>query len=245
MAITLSERILDLALSGHEVPQIAVALNISQTETQEALRNLNSTPSPAVAAGAVLPSVAAGMLGNLMQAGNSQRPARTNFDKATILTDGALAATGVGCFVPIPVAVGDVFGTVAIQVGGTAAVTPTHQIAALYKGTGAEPALIGQSKDTTSAAIAASSRAQWALENPVTIKEADAPHGFIYAEIALTAGTIPTAAVYAVAAGLNYQWAANCPLFTALTAGSALAGAAAAKIESAAAKAAAPAVILF
>jgi|HubBroStandDraft_5_1064220.scaffolds.fasta_scaffold01162_12 hypothetical protein len=184
------------------------------------------------------------ILGNLRQLGNEARPARSNVSSMSTFADGALAATGVGCFVPVEAAPGDVFTRVNVPIGATAGGTMTHQFAALYAGTGAEPVLIGQSTDTTSAAIAEKKLAGWNLTTPVTVTEAMAPHGFVYAEIAITATTIPSAATYGTPAGTNYQWGTNAPLFFSFTAGTALAGTAAAKIESAAAKVVAPVVIL-
>lgn len=184
------------------------------------------------------------IIGNLRQSGNEARPARSNVSSMSAFTDGALAATGVGCFVPVEAAPGDVVTRISVPIGATAGATMTHQFAALYAGTGAEPALIEQSTDTTSAAIPEKKLTGWNLAKPVTVTEAMAPHGFIYAEIAITASTVPSAATYGTPAGINYQWGTNAPLMFSFTAGSALAGTAAAKIESPAAKGVAPVVIL-
>lgn len=185
-------------------------------------------------------------LGNLRQIVETTRPARTNRDcPGGVLVDGALAATGVGCFVPVPVQVGDIISKIGVPIGATAGATMTHQFAALYAGTGTEPTLLAQSTDTTSAAIAEKKLASWTLASTVTITAANAPFGYVYAEIAITASTIPTAATVSTPAGVNYPWATNSPLFFAFTAGSALGATAAAKIESAAAKAVAPIVVLY
>ena len=186
--------------------------------------------------------------GNLTQIGNSARPARSNayfMGGVDGLSDGALAATGIGCFVPVPVQVGDVITAISIQVGATAGGTMTHQFAALYSGI-ATPALLAQSTDTTSAAIGASAIATWTLANPVTITAAMAPNGFVYAEVAITASTVPTAAAFSTPTAVGYQIAgvSTSPLFQSATAGSALAGTAAATCASPAAKAVAPLVIL-
>lgn len=185
-------------------------------------------------------------LGNLRQIGETGRPARSNLEilGPGALVDGALAATGIGAFVPVPAQVGDVFTKVSVPIGATAGGTMTHQFAALYVGSGTEPTLIEQSTDTTSAAIAEKVLASWTLTASVPITAAMAPHGFVYAEICITASTVPTAATVSTPSGTNYKWAANSPLFWSFTAGSALAGTAAAKIESAAAKVVAPIVIL-
>lgn len=187
------------------------------------------------------------LLGQLSNVSNGDVPARSNLEYlgAGALTDGALAATGVGCFVPVPVDPGTVVSKVSILTGATAGATMTNQFAALYAGTGTAPALIGQSTDTTSAAIGAKALLGWSLTAAQTITSAQAPNGFIYALIAITASTVPTAAVSATPAGINYQWNGTAsPLFLSGTAGSSLAGTAAATIASGAAKAVAPIVIL-
>lgn len=160
------------------------------------------------------------------------------------ITDGALAATGVGCFVPIPVDVGSVISKVSILAGATAEATGTHMFAAIYSGI-AVPALLAQSADNVgAAAVGASARFDFTLATAQLITSALAPSGFIYAGLAVTAGTVPTAASVATPTGINYQWTTTSPLFLSLTAGSALGATAAATIASPAAKAVAPIVIL-
>lgn len=184
-------------------------------------------------------------LGQLQQLAQNV-PARSNcIDLGlTGLADGALAATGVGAFVPIRVVPGDKFSRISVPIGATAGATMTHQFAALYAGTGAAPALLGQSKDTTNAAIAEKALKSWTLESEVEATLANAPFGFLYALVAITAATVPTAAVAATPVGVNYQWVSGAPLFLSGTAGSGLNGTAAATIAAPAAKAVAPIVIL-
>lgn len=159
-------------------------------------------------------------------------------------TDGALAATGVGCAVAIPVEVGDTFTKISILAGATAEATGTHMFAALYSGI-AVPALLAQSADnTTAAAVAASARFDYTLASPVTVTNATAPGGFIYASIAVTAGTVPTAMVVSAPTAIGYQWYSTGPLFLSATHGSALGATAAATIASPSAKAVAPIVFL-
>lgn len=183
---------------------------------------------------------------------NPEVPARSNAEYLgySTLTDGALAATGIAAFVPIPVDVGTVITNVSVIVGGTGASTPTHQFAAIYSGI-ATPALIGQSTDTTTAAIAASAVTTYALTTAQTITGAQAPNGFIYAGISITGSTIPTAAAIGTPTAVGYQWFTSSttpkgvgPLFLSATAGSSLAGTAAATIASPSAKAVAPILIL-
>jgi hypothetical protein len=186
------------------------------------------------------------LLGGLSNIYQPDIPARSNLEwfGAGTLVDGALAATGVGCFVPVPIDPGTLVTEISLLTGATAAETPTHQFAAIYAGTGEAPALIAQSTDTTSAAIGAKKRAGWKLTEPTIITNKMAEYGFIYVEIAITATVIPTAAVSATPAGINYGWSTNGPLFLSSTAGTALAGTAAATMASPAAKAVAPIVIV-
>lgn len=185
------------------------------------------------------------VLGQQTNVAQSDIPARSNLEYLGLstLTDGALAGTGVGCFVAIPIDAGTVVSKIAIAVGATAGATMTHQFAAIYSGI-ATPALIAQSTDTTSAAIAASGVASWSLTAPTMVTQAQAPNGFIYAGVMVAAATVPTAAAVSVPTAVGYQWYTNGPLFLAATAGSSLTTTAAATIASPAAKAVAPIVIL-
>ena len=161
-------------------------------------------------------------------------------------TDGAMASTGVLVAVPVPVDVGQVISGISFLVGATGASTPTHQFGALYAGTGAAPALLAQSTDTTTAVIAASSGwVTYKLATPQIITTTNAPAGFVYAGVSITASTIPTALSCATPSGINYQWVATTgALFLSMTAGSALAGTAATTIASPSAKAVAPILAL-
>jgi hypothetical protein len=159
-------------------------------------------------------------------------------------TDGALAATGVACAVPIPVEVGDTFTKVSILAGATAEATGTHAWAALYSGI-ATPALLAQSADNTgAAAVVASARFDFTLASAVTVTAANAPNGFIYASIMVAGGTIPTAAVVSTPTAIGYQWYSTAPLFLAATHGSSLTATAPATITGQSAKAVAPLVFL-
>lgn len=187
--------------------------------------------------------------GGLSNVAQSNIPARSNAEWYGLsgLSDGALAGSGIGCVVPVPVDPFMTISAVNIIIGGTAASTPTHQFAAIYAGTGSAPALLGQSTDTTTAAIAASLPYHWTLATPLLITPTQAPNGFVYVVISITASTVPTAASVATVSGVNNgsaQWGANAPLFLSSTAGSALAGTAAATIASPSTKAVAPIVFL-
>lgn len=192
------------------------------------------------------------LLGGLQQSANPGYAARSNlYFPLGAVTDGALATTGIGNVVAVPVQLGDVFSTVSVPIGATAAVTPTHQFAAIYSAVSATAAsnlLLVQSVDTTTAAIGASALASWTLSAPVTVTLKNAPFGFLYVELAITAGTMPTVASAGTPAGINYQWintaTAKSPIVWAGTAGSALGGTAQANLTGLTAKAVAPIVIL-
>ncbi len=183
-----------------------------------------------------------GLNGQLQQ---SNRSIRSNLEWTGLAnpTDGALAATGVACAVPIPVENGDLLSRISILVGATAGATMTHSFAALYSGI-AVPALLGQSKDGEAAAIAEKARFDFLLASQIEVTPENAPNGFIYASVAITAATIPTAAVVSTPTAIGYKWFTGGPLFLSATHGSAVLGKAPATIESPAAKAVAPLVFV-
>lgn len=179
--------------------------------------------------------------GNIAIRSNAEWPALGNW------TDGAMAATGVGAAVAIPVENGDTFTKVSILVGAAAETTGTHAFAALYSGIAA-PALLAQSADLTGATAVGpvNARFDFTLASAVTVTNATAPGGFIYASIAVTAsGTVPTCATASIPTAIGYQWYTAGPLFLSATHGSALGAAAAATIATPAAKAVAPIVFLW
>lgn len=187
-------------------------------------------------------------IGQLAQVDNPGVPARSNLGYLGVSghTDGALAATGVGCVIPIPVVIGDYISRVSVPIGATAGATLTHQFAALY-GSQTAPATavpLAQSVDTTNAAIAALTLATWTLSAPVRVTTVNAPNGFLYAVVAITGTTIPTALGITVPTATAYSWLATMPPFFAATAGSALAGTAASPLGAVTAKAFVPYVIL-
>lgn len=161
------------------------------------------------------------------------------------LADTAAALTsGTVTLVPIGVEIGDLIQYVDVLTGATAAGTPTHSWAALYNSAGA---LLGaQSVDGAAGAIAASARFTFTLAQKYIVSPADAPGGFIYAGVSVTATTVPSLAAIAIAAAVGYQPYSSAPVFYAANAGSALVGVAPASVTLASAtrQAAAPAVIL-
>jgi hypothetical protein len=186
-------------------------------------------------------------LAQLGQILNPTLPARSNLSDfgTSGLSDGALAATGVAAGTPVRVIPGDKFSKIGVLVGATAAGTPTHSGAGLYAGVGAEPALLAKSADGATAAIAEKALFSFTLAEALEVTEANAPKGFVYASVTQTATTVSTAVSGATPTGINYKWVTGAPLFLGFTHGSALAGVLPAKIESAAAKAVAPIIILY
>lgn len=192
------------------------------------------------------------IVGGIANVVSGNIPARSNAEWFGIgnPSDGAMAATGVSVSVPVPVEYGDTFSRVTILVGATAGATMTHQFAALYSGI-AVPALLAQSTDTTNAAIAASGAASWALASTVQATPTNAPGGFLYATVCITASTIPTCLSVAIPTAVGYQWftasttpVGASPLFLSATHGSGQLGTAAATIATPSAKAVAPVVFL-
>ena len=159
------------------------------------------------------------------------------------LTDAAALASGVITAVPVPVEVGDQISKVTVFVGATAAGTPTASFAALYAGSGAAPALIAQTPNGGAAAINAGAAFVFTFATPVLITSANAPFGFIYVGVSVTAVTPPTLASTTVATAVGYQWFSNGPVkLSAVSSGSAVGGVATATLVAPAAQASTPIV---
>ena len=162
----------------------------------------------------------------------------------TGLADTAAAlVTQVATAVAVPVEYGDVISTITVLVGATAAGTPTNQFAALYSGI-TVPALMAQSTDGLTGAIAASAAFVFTLATPQLVTPALAPNGFIYASIMVKATTVPSLATVSVAAAVGYKWFTNGPLGVCVTHGAALTTTAPATITSPTAQTATPVVFL-
>ena len=161
------------------------------------------------------------------------------------LTDGAALTSGVITAVPVPVEIGDQISKVTVFVGATAAGTPTASFAALYAGTGAAPALISQTVNGGSAAIPASAAFVFTFASPVLITSTNAPFGFIYVAVSVTATTAPTLASATVSTAVGYKWFTNGPVaLAAVSSGSAVGGVATTTLATPAAQAATPIVAL-
>jgi len=120
--------------------------------------------------------------------------ARTNLDYPLgNIVDGTAPSTGVSLSVPVPVVPGDVITKMTWICGATSASVITEQVGMLYAGTGSVPALIGQGNPSPiSTAITSSGIYSITLATPQTITVSNAPYGFVYASINVTASTVPT-----------------------------------------------------
>ncbi len=126
--------------------------------------------------------------------------------------------TAVMTVVPIPVDIGVSVSKISCLVGATAASYYPGDggisFAALYQGSGASPALIGQSTAAASVTFTASTRADFTLTTPYTIgsNANDAPNGYVYAAIMVKATTVPSLVTQAIgASACQYQWFPNMP----------------------------------
>lgn len=174
--------------------------------------------------------------------------ARSNLEYLGLgdLADTAAAlSSGTMTLVPIPVEIGDLIEYVDVFVGATAASTPTHSWAALYNESGA--ILGSQSVDGATAAIAASGVSTFTLGGGgYIVGVADAPNGFIYAGVSVTASTVPSLAAASIATAVGYQLYSSGPAFYAAHSGSALGASAPASVtlSSATVQAGVPVVVL-
>lgn len=193
------------------------------------------------------------VLGNLANVTQANIPARSNAEYLGWAgwTDGVTAAAGVAFSVAVPMDPGTVVTNISIVVGATAASTPTHGGAGLYAGTGAAPAILAQSADTLTGAIAASAVFTYALSSAYLVKAADVPNGFLYVSVFGAGTAVQTAAAVSTPTATGYQLftasttpKGTSPLFISATHGSSLTTALPATIASPSAKAVAPIVIL-
>lgn len=187
------------------------------------------------------------ILGQLANVGQSDVPPYTNYAHGMTLSDSAIAATGVCLSVPVAVDWGVTISKISVIAGATAEATGTHAFLALYQGTGASPALIGQTADDTGAAsIAASTVYTKALSTAVTITPTNAPSGFVYVTVSVTATTMPTLVSYSTPTATHTvgAWFTGAARFHAATHDSAAAGTAPATMGAQTAAATAPVVFL-
>lgn len=163
---------------------------------------------------------------NWLLAGQPTGQFRESFPRNQINTDLAALTTQVMASVAIPLQAGDVVTNITFKTGATAAGTPTNWFYALYSNA-ATPALLAQSADQLTAAMAANTRLTLALATPQTILVSDV----YYLAIMVKATTVPTLIGFTSFAG------ASAGVFTAdkglsYTSGSGLTGTAPATIAS-------------
>ncbi len=186
-----------------------------------------------------------GLAANAVQANIA---ARTNLEYGILgsLQDAAASlVSGDLTYVPVPVEIGDVVTKVTVQVGATAASTPTHSWAALYSGALTTATLLGsQSADGTTTAIAASSQLVFTLGAKYIVGVNDAPYGYILVGLSVTASTVPSLMSGSVPTAIQKAWFTNVPLLGA-TYSSALGATAPATITLASASALASPPVVF
>lgn len=167
----------------------------------------------------------------------------TAADAASLVNTAGSGTVGV-CACPIDI--GTPISKVTVLIGATAASVPTHSFAALYGGTGSAPALLGQSTDGTTTAIAASAAFSFTFATSITATSVTCPYGFLYVALSVTATIMPSAVgITTIAAGgAQYQWQSTSPLFFSANFGSGVLGTAPSTITSTTKAPAAPIVIL-
>lgn len=135
------------------------------------------------------------LLGQPRNSTNPNLPARSNCIGAyTPVDTAAVLVSGSTTFVAVPVEPGDTITTITLEIGNTAASTPTHFAIGLYSGVLTTAKLLGtQSTDTTTAAIAANTLLKTAYGAPYQIQNADCPYGYIYVGIGYTGTASPSA----------------------------------------------------
>ncbi len=154
-------------------------------------------------------------LGLGMNATQGNIAARTNLEYGILgsLQDGAALTSGDLTYVPVPVEIGDTITKVTVQVGATAASTPTHSWASLYSGALTTAAILGsQSADGLTTAIAASSQLVFTLGAKYIVGVNDAPYGYILVGLSVTASTVPSLMSGTVPTAIQKAWFTNVPL---------------------------------
>jgi len=160
-------------------------------------------------------SVFDALLGNARNATQNDLPVYTNLTWTGIsgLTDNSTTAltSAKANAVAVPVDFGAIISKVSFVVGATAGATSTHTNVALYSGGVAAPAILGtQSTDNTSGngGFAASAINTVTLGAPVVITPSNAPNGYIYVSLGVTATTVPSLLSAPTPTAVFYQWSA-------------------------------------
>ncbi len=181
----------------------------------------------------------------------SDIPARSNVyvQKLSTLSDGALAATEVGCVIAVPVQEGDVITKATFFIGATAGVECEAGYTALYEGkkTGKLLAQSKSKKYTTQ--VEAGKVCAMELEKSVLITASNAPHGYVYVVLVFesptgVAGVIPTMISSAVPKACQAEWYSGGPEVLFGTAGTGLKATAEETLGAVTSKAAGPIVFL-
>lgn len=126
--------------------------------------------------------------GSLRQLGSRAQSVRWSIARMEATTDVAAAlTTQVMTSVGVVLRAGDLVTNIAVQFGATAASVPTNWWFALYS-SAATPALLGQTADQLTGAIAANAVMDLALTTPYQVTT----DGFYYVGIMVKATTVPS-----------------------------------------------------
>ena len=160
------------------------------------------------------------LLGGTTNSAQGNVPVKTNLDFGMGgLSDATLTGAST-YFMAVPALPGDVITKVSVLVGATYA-SATSSYAMLYTGTGSAPGTTGaqptliSSTASTGTWTSAQAPVTWTFTNPVTITATQAPYGFVYVGVQLSAtNSLISMACASVA---QYQWFSTSPFSLAMT----------------------------
>jgi len=185
MAITLEQRIVDLAYSGLDLPEIVNATGTTLAYVQGVLQG---GASPSVSKGGSLVEVG-GIAPGVWGTGERAPLSSAQWPGAGVPLEVAAQSAGVGNWIAVPVVPGYPIKHVAVAGSKTAAATVAEYIVAVYEGkTGG--ALLAQSAATTPGSHPKEELYVSELEKTVTPTAATAPHGYVY--VLVSAGSAGT-----------------------------------------------------
>ena len=154
-------------------------------------------------------------LGQATNIANTSQPIRSNaewFGLAGITDQAAATITAKANGVAVPVDVGMTITKVGFAVGATAAATSTHTNVALYAGGLAAPTKLGTQSTDNTAGNGGFPASAWNLitlgGGGYTVTATDAPAGYIYVSLGITATTQPSLAGWSTPAAVFYTWSA-------------------------------------
>lgn len=150
------------------------------------------------------------LFGQVRNATQSNQPMFSNayvFGMGGLSDQAASTITAKANVVAIPVDYGAIITKVAFKVGATAAATSTHTNVALYGGSVAAPAILGAQSTDNTAGNGGFPASAWnivTLGAAVLVTPTNAPNGYIYASLGITATTQPSLAGWTTASAIFY-----------------------------------------